>query len=372
MRARRSLFVIIVTGALVLLLMSWQSLVQLQPISFRLPRPISFHPYFPSPIKLLDLENFEYLINPAICGTQEPVLAVVLIHTHPANVQMRDIHRKAIGKDVLKEIELRRVFLMGEAVNDQANYPSVPADLVFSESAQHGDIVKGNFVEHYRNLTYKHVMGLTWVTQFCKQAHFVIKMDDDIAVDLFQIKQMIKYRYRNLKNEMLGLVEIDSPVIRSKDSKWRVALEEYAEKTYPMFLSGWCYIASMDSVHTIVSEVSNFRYFFIDDAFVTGIVAEKLGIKRMGLNNRYTTSTDQLRCCSDTSYGAGSFYCDYLAAPTGKNLNFMADALNQFYNCYRKGCQRRRGLNTVARSCVIKRNPNELPSGVGVGEVISL
>lgn len=32
------------------------------------------------------------------------------------------------------------------------------------ESERYHDLVQGNFVDSYRNLTYKHVMGLKWIT----------------------------------------------------------------------------------------------------------------------------------------------------------------------------------------------------------------
>ena len=54
-----------------------------------------------------------------------------------------------------------------------------------NESIEFGDIVQGNFVDSYKNLTYKTVMGHLWVSKFCTQAKFVIKADDDIYVDLY-------------------------------------------------------------------------------------------------------------------------------------------------------------------------------------------
>ena len=39
----------------------------------------------------------------------------------------------------------------------------------------------------YRNLTYKHTMGLQWAATYCPQSRYVIKMDSDIVVDLYQL-----------------------------------------------------------------------------------------------------------------------------------------------------------------------------------------
>ena len=58
-------------------------------------------------------------------------------------------------------------------------------DRIRNESLLHGDIVQGNFLDSYKNLTYKTVLGHMWVSSFCTQAEFVMKADDDIYLDLY-------------------------------------------------------------------------------------------------------------------------------------------------------------------------------------------
>ena len=55
------------------------------------------------------------------------------------------------------------------------------------ENEEHQDLVQGNFLDTYYNLTYKSVMGHLWVSQFCRQAEFVVKTDDDQFVDLYEV-----------------------------------------------------------------------------------------------------------------------------------------------------------------------------------------
>ena len=56
------------------------------------------------------------------------------------------------------------------------------------ESQQHGDLVQGDFLDTYRNLSYKAIMGSLWVAEFCGQAEFVVKIDDDCFLDLYEVK----------------------------------------------------------------------------------------------------------------------------------------------------------------------------------------
>ncbi len=45
---------------------------------------------------------------------------------------------------------------------------------------------------HYRNLTYKHIMGLKWVSTYCSNAHTVVKVDDDTFVNIFQLTTFLR------------------------------------------------------------------------------------------------------------------------------------------------------------------------------------
>ncbi|KAF2365165.1 Glycosyl transferase family 31 [Trinorchestia longiramus] len=319
--------------------------------------------------RLMDLQNFKYLVNPMICGDSD-VLAVVLVHTHPSHKDLRNTFRKHISNEILKDIGIRRAFLIGMANKGQALYPAVKQSDIEAENEEFQDLVQGNFEEHYHNLTYKHVMGLKWATQFCSQASVIIKMDDDIAVDLFQLRQMIKYKYAGLNNTLLGLVQVDSHVLRTNGSKWRVTEEEFKGNTYPTFLSGWCYIAPMETVQKLALNAHAFPYFWIDDVLVTGIMAEKLGITREGLNHKYTIHAGFLQCCTQENYSPYKYYCDYYVAPTNGNLELFSAALDQFNYCYRRGCEKRPGNKMLVYTCIAKQG--ETPLGRGVGEVIML
>ena len=56
------------------------------------------------------------------------------------------------------------------------------------ESQEYGDLVQGDFLDNYYNLSYKAIMGNLWVTEFCSQAEFLVKTDDDMFVDMYEVK----------------------------------------------------------------------------------------------------------------------------------------------------------------------------------------
>ena len=71
-------------------------------------------------------------------------------------------------------------------------------DRIRNESETHHDIVQGIFLDTYKNLTYKTVMGHMWASRFCPQAEFVVKADDDIYLDLYAL-YTVASRYKSDK-----------------------------------------------------------------------------------------------------------------------------------------------------------------------------
>ena len=49
-------------------------------------------------------------------------------------------------------------------------------DKLQEETTLHGDIVQEDFTDSYRNLTYKAIMAMKWVSTYCKHATFVLKV----------------------------------------------------------------------------------------------------------------------------------------------------------------------------------------------------
>ena len=68
------------------------------------------------------------------------------------------------------------------------------------ENRKFGDIVQGDFVDSYNNLSFKGIMGNLWVAEFCEQADFVVKTDDDLYYDLFEVYFIIIINLNNHLN----------------------------------------------------------------------------------------------------------------------------------------------------------------------------
>ena len=95
-------------------------------------------------------------------------------------------YRKTWGNPDIPGVSTRLVFLLG-ATKDAALQRSLEM-----ESRRHGDLVQGDFLDTYHNLSYKAIMGNLWVAEFCSQAQFVVKTDDDMYVDLYEVQTLTR------------------------------------------------------------------------------------------------------------------------------------------------------------------------------------
>src|SRR5690606_2773383 len=87
-----------------------------------------------------------------------------------------------------------------------------------NEFAEHADLVRGNFIDTYQNLTYKHVMGFRWVLMHCPQAHFIMKSDDDAFIDMQQVFNQLANSLKLPETQFKNLIQSKIKVISSKKS----------------------------------------------------------------------------------------------------------------------------------------------------------
>lgn len=64
-------------------------------------------------------------------------------------------------------------------------------------------------------------------------------------------------------------------VNRNKTSKWYVSYEEYPEEKFPVYCSGFFLLMSGASVKALNRQALLEKFFWIDDIWLTGIVARK-------------------------------------------------------------------------------------------------
>ncbi|XP_052281082.1 uncharacterized protein LOC127878596, partial [Dreissena polymorpha] len=150
--------------------------------------------------------------------------------------------------------------------------------------------IQANFTDTYRNLTYKAISGLRWAQENCPNTTYVLKTDDDIVVDIHRVVRLMKAYIENKwgkKNILAGYIWPHMNVDRNKSSKWYVSPEEFPKPFYLKYCSGSSYLMSTDVVAKFYTNSLTVPFFWIDDYYVTGMLASAAGVTPTSLNDRY-------------------------------------------------------------------------------------
>ena len=146
------------------------------------------NPYHPHK-SIVNPHNFSYILNPGftVCGQNASnVFLLVYVHSGPTNYRRRTVIRETWATQSLFP-QLRLVFMIGKATEG-----SVMKAIAY-ENELHQDIVQEDFLDAYKNLTYKGIMALKWVSTYCRQTKYVLKVDDDIVVNTFTLINHLKF-----------------------------------------------------------------------------------------------------------------------------------------------------------------------------------
>lgn len=221
-----------------------------------------------------NLHKYEFILNNKYACNGN-VLVVILIHSDPRKVDERKSIRDSWGSvRFYSGANLVPLFLLAR-VNDD----TLQKQLVL-ESKVYLDIIQGNFIDSYRNLTYKNVMGLHWVQNYCSHAKFVVKVDDDTMIDIYHLVKFLLQTSPdgNLDNFLYCSMFRNQGPRRTTDDKWFVTEQEYPYSKYPPYCEGFAYIMSFDVSKTLYETSSEVKFYWIDDVFVTGFAALKAGV----------------------------------------------------------------------------------------------
>jgi hypothetical protein len=132
-------------------------------------------------------------------------------------------------------------------------------------------------------MTYKHTMAFKWFIYNCPQVNYLLKTDDDAFVNtpiLYNtLANFSNQSYSHTPGNLIICTEVIKPKPkRSYRSKWRVSFEEYSEKFYPNYCSGFSIFYTADVVSKLYNLIQNLSYFWIDDVHITGIVRKKINV----------------------------------------------------------------------------------------------
>lgn len=215
-----------------------------------------------------------------LSGTTQTSI-VIVIPSCRKNFMQRNLIRQTYGsiRNVNNVHIVAVVFMLGGL--DARHESKIDTSKLDAERAEFGDVIMGDFVDHYRNLSQKSIMAYDWLSTYCHGADLAVKTDDDVMVDIFKLTaELSKWSPDMFESFKFwcgvhGREKID----RNRKSIYYVSYREYAKKKLPKHCAGLGYVTPMVVVRRIADEISKSfrgRICSHEDVFMTGIVPEKI------------------------------------------------------------------------------------------------
>lgn len=222
------------------------------------------------------LDNIKFVINePNRCvptdENSSPVFLLVSMHSALGNFEQRKRQRFSCLK--VSEVTGKRIvslFLVGESADERVN------SRIKEESGKYKDIIMGNFLDTYRNLTLKTLMGLKWASAFCPLSKYVMKADDDAVINLKNVVNLLSTAPP--REYIVGHLFSKNRPVRDPRNKWFTSEKDYPGLFYPPYLNGMAYVMSGDLAESLFQVSPAVPLFPLEDVYV-GMLLKRLRIK---------------------------------------------------------------------------------------------
>ncbi|CAN7943629.1 unnamed protein product, partial [Ixodes hexagonus] len=253
----------------------WGPIEQLSSGYGRLPYPVENTSYLP-------------VAHSVATACRSNLTYLFFVHTASGHFRHRNILRKFIGDATLmSRYNWSIVFFLGLAQDAKTT------NNVLEEAAHTGDIVVFPYMDTYRNLTYKYVYGMKWTMDNCPSAKYIVKMDDDIVLNLYKLLGYLDQRTESEPPAFHCCVWDGMPVLRHTKSPWYLSKKLYPKNVFPRYCSGSTVIFRSSILRPLYNASFRVPFLSVDDALVTGEMAKIAGVSHVSLNKYYSFSGDE-------------------------------------------------------------------------------
>ncbi len=216
------------------------------------------------------------------------IFAYVMINVN--NLKKRESIRRTWANSSLFS-NLKVAFVIGLSNDLNLN------EKLIKEHKQFDDLIQGNFLDTYRNLTYKSLIAWKWITNYCTNAKYIIKIDDDLALNSKNLINYLTNDSQKYKNTFFCDFLTNGNPHKDKSSKWYVKDEEYNVKLYklekyPTFCLGPSYTMTSDLIKKLYKISFYVKLFWLEDVY-TGLLASKIkNVNYVRFTHKYILLTD--------------------------------------------------------------------------------
>ena len=234
------------------------------------------------------------------CDREEKILFAIVVISAPDHYKQRDAIRRSWGQSSDRTVAF--TFLVGISEDESVSRK------VMQEAETHKDIVINKITDLYQNLSLKTLSAFHWMLKHCPQSQFLLKVDDDMFVQVEKLTATISTILENHSRPrlILGNISRGWKPVRNPKSKYLITEAQYPEESFPDFATGPSYLVSTQAAGEIYAAAMEFKYIHLEDVFLTGVVADSLDISRTDVhefkNNAVRVPAQFMGCTIEKSF----------------------------------------------------------------------
>ncbi|XP_076462215.1 beta-1,3-galactosyltransferase 9-like [Babylonia areolata] len=150
-----------------------------------------------------------------------------------------------------------------------------------SEAAAFNDIVVGDFLDSYGNLSLKMAMVLQWADLHCARAKYLLKVDEDTFVNVPLLLDVLSLVSQNNSHFVLGHLKASRRPSVARKGRWEVSTDAYPLPYWPQYVYGQSYVMSGDAIRSLRHVSQYMPLITNEDAYITGVLAKSAGVYRL-------------------------------------------------------------------------------------------
>ncbi|KAM9642254.1 LOW QUALITY PROTEIN: beta-1,3-galactosyltransferase 9 [Trichechus inunguis] len=218
-----------------------------------------------------NLSKYYILSQSEVCKGKN-IFLLSLIFSSPGNGTRRDLIRKTWGNMTsVQGHSILTLFALGMPLLVTTQQE------IDKESHNNNDIIEGIFLDTSENQTLKIIAMTQWAVTFCPNALFILKVEEEIFVDLPTLVDYLLNLKERLEEIYVGRVIHQDTPNRDPRNQEFVPLNEYPGKYYPNYCSGEAFIMSQDVTWMMYVVFKEVPIMVPADVFV-GICAKSIGL----------------------------------------------------------------------------------------------
>ena len=167
---------------------------------------------------------------------------VIIVKSAVSNIERRNIIRNKWGSQA-HSLGIPVVFIIGKSIEVENDDPR--EEKITQEQGQHEDLIIGDFVDTYYNLTLKTLSAISWADKYCRGVEWFFFTDDDVILNPSALHKKFSETAQDVNSVHCLLHTGNRDVVRDPTGlygKWAIPVEVIPQDKFPIFCGGPAYL----------------------------------------------------------------------------------------------------------------------------------